>query len=303
MRAFRWIRTRRAASAKEADRRGMRPGPPPSSASSLPAAFFSLIAHASVVLAGVIMIPAATSEVESTPMIYIPIELVSIADTTNVAPVFEDAKIDEEEPAEAESEAAAAPAAAPAPEPEDTVALDPPKPEAPKAAPTPPAKATPAPPSKSLSSELDDILASVSRDAPAPKRTNPNADPASAGTGPPRIGAGDMRRMTASITDYIRAQLISNRCWTDHSDMADARRLKATFRVWFGRNGKFSQTYQLISPSREPAGDVPMLTFIAHARRALDMCNKIGWRVPEDYFKLPQPQYIDIEFLPKIATQ
>jgi hypothetical protein len=92
------------------------------------------------VLAGLIMIPAATSEIESTPMVYIPIELVSIAESTNVAPVFEEAEVSEV-PVEAESEAAPAPAAAAAtPDPEDTVALDPPKPEAPKAQPKPAAK-------------------------------------------------------------------------------------------------------------------------------------------------------------------
>ncbi len=248
------------------------------------------------------MIPVATSEIESTPMIIIPIELVSIADSTNIAPIYEKVKEDEE-PAPPESEASPAPASpASAPLPEDTVALDPPKPEAPKQQPKPPVKASPAPPSKSLSDEIDDALASIQNN-PAPKRNNPNADPASGASGTPRMGAGDLKRMTASVTDFIRAQLISNKCWTDHSDMADARRLKATFRVWFGRNGKFSQPYQMVSPEREPAGDGPLLTFVAHARRALDMCNKIGWRVPEDYFKLPQPQYIDIEFLPKIATQ
>lgn len=254
-------------------------------------------------MAGLIMIPVATSEIESTPMVYIPIELVTIAESTNVAPVFDKAELDE---VPAEPEAAPAPAAgAPTapPEEEDTVALDPPKPDTPKEQPKPQAKPTPAAPSKSLSSELDDILASVSKDTPAPRRTTPNADPASAATGTPRMGVGDMKRMTASITDYIRSQLIANKCWTDHSDMADARRLKATFRVWFGRNGKFSQPYQLVSPGREPTGDVPLQTFIAHGRRALDMCNKIGWQIPEDYFKLPQPQAIDIEFLPKIATQ
>jgi outer membrane biosynthesis protein TonB len=303
MRACRSIRMKPVAFAKEADRRGMRPGPPPSSASSLPAAFFSLIAHASVVLAGVIMIPVATSEIESTPMVYIPIELVSIADSTNVAPVFEAVEIDEEDPVEAESEAAPAPAAAAAtPDPEDTVALDPPKPEAPKQQPKPAAKPAPAAPAKSLSSELDDILASVSKDTPAPKRSNPNADPASAGSGPPRPGVGDMKRNTATVTDFIRAQLVNNKCWTDHSDMADARRLKATFRVKFDRNNKMTMS-ELVSPSREPIGDGPLQTFIAHARRALDMCNKKGWNVPPEYFNLPQPQTIDIEFLPKIATQ
>lgn len=281
----------------------MRPGPPPSSASSLPAAFFSLIAHASVVLAGLIMIPAATSEIESTPMIIIPIELVSIADTTNIAPIYEKVE-QEEEPAPPEAEASPAPAAASAAvEPEDTVALDPPKPQAPKDQPKPPVKAAPAPPAKSLADEIDSALATIPTKPPGAKPRDPNANPASGDIGAPRMGAGDMKRMTASVTDFIRAQLISNKCWTDHSDMADARRLKATFRVWFGRNGKFSQPYQMVSPTREPSGDVPLSTFVLHARRALDMCNKIGWRVPEDYFKLPQPQYIDIEFLPKIATQ
>lgn len=281
----------------------MRPGPPPSSASSLPAAFFSLIAHASVVLAGLIMIPVATSEIESTPMIIIPIDLVSIADTTNIAPIYEKVE-QEEEPAPPEAEASPAPAAASAAvEPEDTVALDPPKPQAPKDQPKPPVKAAPAPPAKSLADEIDSALATIPTKPPGAKPRDPNANPASGDTGAPRMGAGDMKRMTASVTDFIRAQLISNKCWTDHSDMADARRLKATFRVWFGRNGKFSQPYQMMSPTREPAGDGPLLTFVAHARRALDMCNKIGWRVPEEYFKLPQGTYIDIEFIPKIATQ
>jgi hypothetical protein len=81
--------------------------------------------------------------IESTPMVYIPIELVSIAESTNVAPVFEEAEVSEV-PVEAESEAAPAPAAAAAtPDPEDTVALDPPKPEAPKAQPKPAASPLP----------------------------------------------------------------------------------------------------------------------------------------------------------------
>jgi hypothetical protein len=283
----------------------MRPGPPPAPlfGASLPSAFASLLAHAGAILAGLIMIPVASSQIESAPMTYIPIELVTIAETTNIAPVYE--KISETaEPLASEADATPAPASPGAPpELEDTVAFETPRPEAPRPADKPQPKAAPAPPAKTLSSELDDILASVAKEPPSPRRSAARADPASADQGPPRIGQGDMRRMTASVTDFIRAQLISNRCWTDHSDMADARRLRATFRVWFGRNGKFSQPYQLVAPGREPTGDIPLQTFVSHARRALDMCNRIGWRVPEEYFRLPQPQYIDIEFLPKIAVQ
>src|SRR5690606_33265303 len=194
------------------------------SGASLPSAFFSLLAHASAVLAGVILIPVATSEIDSAPMTYIQVDLVTIADSTNMAPVYEKVEEDEE-PAAPESEAMATPSPASAPpELEDTVALDPPKPEAPKPTPKPQPKATPAPPAKSMQDELADILASVDK-KPAPKRANPNADPASADSGAPRRGAGDLRRMTATVTDFISSQLIKNKCWTDHSDMADAKRL------------------------------------------------------------------------------
>jgi hypothetical protein len=84
--------------------------------------------------------------------------------------------------------------------------------------------------------------------------------------------------------------------------MADAKRLRVTLRVWFGRNGKFSQPYQLVAPTREPFGDPPLQAFLTHARRALDMCNTIGWQVPDDYFRLPQPQYVDLVFVPKIGA-
>jgi hypothetical protein len=288
----------------EADPTSMRPGPPPTSLSgaSLPSAFFSQLVHASAVLAGVILIPVATSEIDSAPMVYVPIELVSIADSTNMAPVFE--KIEEsEEPAPPESEEMAAPTPPSAPpELEDTVALDPPKPEPPKPAQKPPPKAAPAPPSKSMQDELADILASVDKQ-PAPKRADPKANPASADSGPPRRGAGDLRRDTATVTDFISSQLIKNRCWTDHSDMADAKRLTVTIRVAFDRNSKLIMS-QLINPAREPINDGPLQTYLAHARRALTMCSKIGWIVPPEYFNLPPAnQQLDLIFVPKIATQ
>ena len=108
--------------------------------------------------------------------------------------------------------------------------------------------------------------------------------------------------MTASVIDTIKSQLITNKCFADHSDMADARRLSATFRMSFSRNGKFSQPYLLIKPTREPFGDPPLQAFITHARRALDMCNTIGWQIPEEYFKLGTNYPIELEFLPQIAV-
>ena len=163
------------------------------------------------------------------------------------------------------------------------------------------AEAKPAPAKDSrdeLNSFVDGVLADVNNNKPKPKGSDAKA--ANITNEKPRMGAGEQRKMTASVTDYIRAQLVNNKCWTDHSDMADAGRLSTTIRVWFGRNGKFSRGYEL--QSREPSGDPQMQVFVAHARRALDMCNTIGWIVPEQYFQLPQPAYIDITFVPQVGA-
>jgi hypothetical protein len=280
----------------------MRTGPPPTSGASLPTAFVSLLVHASLIVGGLLMIPDFDPLAEDvTPMMYIPIELVEVSKTTNLAPVMAEARI-EEEAVEAKEENTSAETAASAAE-DDAVNLDPP-PEPPKPPEPKKPEAKPAPAAEeSFASQLDDILKSAKDTKPSVPRNTPNTKAANTTTGPPRLGAGDLKRMTASIEQIILSQLIGNGCWADHSDMADARRLKATFRIWFGRGGKFSQAYQLVSPAREPSGDIPLQTFIAHARRALDKCNTIGWHVPEDYFKLPQPQYIDITFIPKVAVQ
>jgi len=275
--------------------------PPPSSPASLPSLFFAFLAHAGVVVAGVISLSGEPMKAESTPMIWIPFDLVEISDSTNLTAVAPVPELTEDNREQAMTETNAAPAPSMPPPEEDTVSFEPPK-EKPKDLPKQ-TEANPAPakPAKSFNSDLDDILASISKDPPKQKNNSANTAPAAADEAP-RLGAGDRRRMTASVTDAIRSQLISNRCWADHSDMADARRLRATIRVWFGRNGKFSKRYEMIAPSREPTGDPPLQAFITHARRALDMCNNIGWVVPEEYFTRLGSPYIDIDFLPKIGA-
>ncbi len=272
---------------------------PPSSSATLPSAFLSFLVHGGVIVAGLMVAPLAQPTSVSTPMIYIPVELVTIADTTNLTAV---AAAAEEMPVEDEAlKSEANPAPGLPPPDEDAVSFEEPK-TPPKIEPKPKPEAKPAPPAKSFNSELDDILSSVSKDKPKAPKNDAGVAPPRANPEAPRLSAGDKRRMTASITDAIRSQLISKECFADHSDMADARRLRATFRVEFGRNGKFSKAYQMVSPAREPFNDPPMQAFIAHARRALDKCNSLGWQIPEEYFKLPQPQYIDLEFVPKIGA-
>jgi hypothetical protein len=265
--------------------------------------FFSVAAHIGVVAAGLWVLPATTSSAP-TPMVIIPVDLVTVSDETDIAPVTEDAKEDEKPVEEEVTEDVASAAAAKAEE--DTVALSAattPAPKAPDPIKKPDTKADAKKTEKSFLDELDGILASAntppkqSRSATGAKAANNTTNEA------PRVGVGEQRKMTATIADIIRSQMITKRCWTDHSDMADAQRLRATFRVWFGRNGKFARPYELIDPGREPNGDPPMQVFVTHGRRALDICNNKGWQVPEEYFKLPQPAYIDIELIPKAGAK
>ena len=269
-------------------------------------AFFSLTAHVGVVVAGL----WASSEQmlppePSTPMIVIPLELMTIGDVTDIAAVVAEAPKEEEAAVEEEPTEVVTSAAAPKPE-EDTVNLDaapPPPPKKEEEVKKQEAKPTPAKKDEDLNSFLDSMLTDV-------KKNPPKSSPAPAGktaspeNGKPRMGAGEMRRAQVTITDYIRAQLINKRCWTDHSDMADAQRLQATFRVKFGADGKFAMEPELREPSREPINDPPMQVFIQHARTALQKCNKLGWQVPPEYFKLePAPYWIDLVFVPKVGAQ
>ena len=253
-----------------------------------------------MVVAGLIgvTLPQPTESVAQ--MIVIPIELVTVADMTNltaVSAMAEDKPLEEEVRAEESNPAAGAP-----PPDEDSVSFEPPKDKPKEEIKKPDVKASPAPPAKSFNSELDDILSSVDKTKPKQQTNSAGVAPAASSKEAPRLSAGDKRRMTATVEDIIKSQLITKGCFADHSDMADAKRLRVTLRVWFGRNGKFSQKYELVSPARDPFNDPPLQAFLAHARRALDKCNNLGWQVPDDYFRLPQPQYIDLEFVPKIGA-
>lgn len=101
----------------------------------------------------------------------------------------------------------------------------------------------------------------------------------------------------------IRQHLIGNRCWSDHSDMPDARRLRAIFRVWIGQDGKFSRVPEMVYPTAAPVADAPMSEFVVLVLNALATCNELGWPVPENYFEPSKvPAWIDIEFLPKTSA-
>lgn len=264
--------------------------------------FASIAIHAGLLLSGLAAAPVMMSR--PTEMVILPVELLEIAETTNVAPVIKaDPEADISEEPEAPAEDAPQPAAAPseAPEPEAEIIPDPVrkpevKPEPKKETPKP--KAEPkAEPEEDFGGALSSILKTAEKKrATAPAGSKSAADMRNVDDGAPRKGAGDNQRMTITVADFIRDQLQRKGCWGDQEDMADARRLRATFRIRFDKDGSLLEEPQMVSPTREPAGDQPMQIFVQRARRALSMCSP--FTVPKEYYETVPAQWIHIEFLP-----
>jgi len=262
----------------------------------------SLAMHIAAVV-GFLPFVANAWKTEATPMIILPVELVDIDELTNITPVTEKAK-EAEKPEETKTEPTPAPAApAPAPEPAEEILPSetplPPKKE-------PEKKKEEPKPKEDFQSALKGILSSVEKDKPKEQRTATNeraANISNVQDQAPRKGAGDMKRMTASMAAIIASQLVSKGCWTDQSDMADARRLRTVIAVKFGRDGHFSAEPRLVEPAREVSGDPPLQVYIQRARTALTKCNQMGFQIPEQYFEYQPVQSIEIEFLPGMGAR
>jgi len=222
-------------------------------------------------------------------MMILPVELLEIADTTNMTAASEIVKKEEVPEEIAPAEAAPPP---PPPEPEEEIL---PTEEPPKKQPEP-KKAEPKQERQDFDSTLQDLLKSA-RNAPAPApKPAPNAGAAAEGEA--RMSVGDRRRMTMTVGDAILQQLIAKGCWNSQADMADARRLRAVIAVRFGRDGHFLAEPRLIDPTREPSNDPPLQVFIQRARNGLAKCNQMGFQVPEQYFQTQPPETIELDFRP-----
>jgi hypothetical protein len=126
--------------------------------------------------------------------------------------------------------------------------------------PRPTAPATPAPAIIPAPAPVDSGLISIAPAAPTPRMAP-----------------------TGSLADHVMAQLVDKRCWTDSSSMMDAHRLKATFSLTFGADGKLAGEPVLIDPALAPSDDPAMTVFIAKARASLRTCNALGFNIPAEY--------------------
>lgn len=88
---------------------------------------------------------------------------------------------------------------------------------------------------------------------------------------------------SGSLGDHVMAQLVDKRCWSDSSSMMDAQRLKATFSLDFGMDGRLAAEPVLIEPALAPTDDPAMTVFIAKARAALRTCNALGFDIPASF--------------------
>jgi outer membrane biosynthesis protein TonB len=262
----------------------------------------SVALHVGLVLTGLAAAPVMMSQPRD--MVILPVELLEISDTTNVAPVVvadPEAEISEEP--ESPAEDAPQPSATPSEAPEAEAEILPDAAKKPEVKPEP-KKETPKPkvePKAEAEEDFGGALSSILKTAEKKRETAPTgsksaADMRNIDEGAPRKGAGDNQRMTITVADFIRDQLQRKGCWGDQEDMADARRLRATFRIRFNKDGTFLEEPQMVAPVREPSGDQPMQIFVQRARRALSMCSP--YTVPKEYFQTMPAQWIHIEFLP-----
>jgi outer membrane biosynthesis protein TonB len=255
---------------------------------------FSIALHIALVMGGIVVAPRLMAE--PAPMMILPVELLTIGDTTNVKPVAE------EQPKKADEAEATADKAAPAPAPAAEAKAEPvpePIPDIKKPEPNKPKdEAKPAPEAKKPE-KMADALDSILKAVPDKKASKTQADRTTTSLrnvedATARKGAGDNQHMTITIADSIRSQLMSRGCWTDKDDMPDAKRLRAIIRVRFERGGRLMGDPQMIDPTRQPAGDRPMLVFIQQALASLRQCEP--FQVPPEYYATSP--YIDLTFVP-----
>ena len=219
---------------------------------------------------------------EETPVV--PVELVTIADTSNIAPT-----VTQPEPE---------PVAEPTPPPEPVVKEEPPPPEevAPSEKPPPEEKVAeeaepeakpprnpiiprPRPPAeKPQKFDLDNVLALLDKRAPKAPPAPPNARVAEQAI----RGIGAQNAMTLDIRDALLAQM--RECWNVPAGAPEPEKLIVQVRVFLARDGDLAQPPQLMPDSRAAAASNAYIRTAAEAAlRAVNVC--------APYHDLPTDRY------------
>ncbi len=239
------------------------------------------ILHVAVIAAASVAWPMSFDLPDETPPA-IPVELVKVADTTNVAPAVPDPPKVEPKPEEQQQ-----PQPDAAPPPEAEVAPEPDKPPVPKPAPQKEEVSAPAhpvrpklkPPRNTPQKfDVDTVLALLDKSTPAKVRPVPNVKPAEV----PVKGLGAQDGFTVDIKDALLSQM--RECWNVPVGAPDPEKLIVQVRVYLAQDGSLAQPPQLEPATRAAAAGNPYMRTAAEAAlRAINVC--------EPYKHLPTDKY------------
>ncbi len=239
--------------------------------------------HVGIIAAATIAWPHALAfPADETPP-NIPVDLVTIADVSNVAPTVQEQQKVETPPDEP---APPQPAAAPPPPPEAEVAPPPPdktptpKPKEAEQNAVPPAK--PALPRRRPQApqrfDVDTVLALLDKRTPKPVAPPPNAKPAEQTI----KGLGDQSALSLDLKDALLAQM--RECWNVPVGAPNPEQLIVQVRVFLTQDGSLAQPPQLEPATRAAAAtNGYMRTAAEAALRAVNVC--------EPYKRLPPDKY------------
>jgi outer membrane biosynthesis protein TonB len=211
----------------------------------------------------------------------IPIELVQVADVTNVAPAMPDPPKPQPEPQQETP-----PQADPPPPPEAEAAPEPDKPPVPKPAPKEETASAPAnpvrprlKPQRDLQPkfDIDSVLALLDKDAPK-KAPVANAKPADV----PVKGIGAQDAFTVDLKDALLSQM--RECWNIPVGAPNPEQLIVQIRVFLAPDGSLAQPPQLEPATRSAATSNPYMRSAAEAAlRAINVCEPYKHLPPEKY--------------------
>jgi hypothetical protein len=237
-----------------------------------------------VIAAATVAWPHAIEQSEEVPSV-LPVELVTIADVTNIAPSVQETQKPETPP----EPTPPAPAAAPPPPPQAEVAPpEPDKPTPPKeevknaSAPPNPVRPRRKPLPDQQKFDVDTVLALLDKRAPKPVAPAPAPVAKPAETTVKGLGAQDA--FTMDLKDALLAQM--RECWNVPVGAPNPEQLIVQVRVFLAQDGSLAQPPLLEPASRAAAAGNPYMRTAAEAAlRAVSVC--------EPYKRLPPNKYDD----------
>jgi hypothetical protein len=245
--------------------------------------------HVAIIAAASFAWPHAF-ELSEEPSDVIPVELMTVAETTNVAP-----KVVEREPPELKEipTPVAAPIPPPPPPEEVEIAPDPePKPpppepkqvaEAIKPPPSPPVprqrpKPEPPPPQFSVDSVLALLESKAPQKAPPAPQPQPKAEVAETA----QKGLGAQNASTLDLRDALLSQI--RECWNVPVGAPTPEKLIVQVRVFLARDGSLAQPPLLEPQTRAAAASNPYMRTAAEAAlRAVNVCEPYRLLPPDRY--------------------